>query len=230
MNTTHTPTSCGAIIVAAGSSRRMGMDKLLWPLDGVPVLRRTIESFASSPAISAIVVVCPEERWRLLDLPEFSKPVLRADGGETRQDSVALGLAALPQDCLMVAVHDGARPLVAPADIARCVEAAATHGAAALARRVTETMKRSDSGDFCGEPVSRELLWSMETPQIFTTALLRQAYAEVARRNLTVTDEVSAAQAAGIRVKLIESLHPNLKITTPGDLALASALWNTSVS
>lgn len=206
----------------------MGMDKLLWPLDGVPVLRRTIEVFSSSPVIARVIVVCPENRWKLLDITGFSKPVVRVDGGETRQDSVVCGLAALTDDCLLVAVHDGARPLLAPGDIARCVDAAELHGAAALAKRVTETMKRSNIADFCEESVSRELLWSMETPQVFKTALLRQAYTEVINKNLTVTDEVSAAQAIGLSVKLVESSQPNLKITTPGDLALATALWKTT--
>ena len=223
-------TDCAAIIVAAGSSRRMGMDKLVWPLAGVTVLRRTIDAFLACPAIASLVVVCPEERWKLIDSEGFSKPVKRVDGGETRQDSVAQGLLALDAACRFVAVHDGARPLVSPDDINRCLEAAVSHRAASLARRVTETMKRSDSGDFCVGAVNRENLWSMETPQVFEVSLLRDAYAEVAARNLVVTDEVSAVEAIGVKVKLIESLHPNLKITTPADLVLAEALMKTMIS
>ena len=222
-DTTALP-SCAAILVAAGSSRRMGFDKLANSLGCVPVLRRTLEAFLSAKSISSVVIVCPEDRWHLLDGVDFTKPVTRTDGGADRQDSVARGLAAIDPDARLVAVHDGARPLVSPDDIDRCVAAAGEHGAASLARRATETMKRSDSEDFSAEAVSRENLWCMETPQVFDVALLREAYAIVSARGLTVTDEVSAVQEIGTRVKFIESRHPNLKITTPADLALAEAL------
>jgi 2-C-methyl-D-erythritol 4-phosphate cytidylyltransferase len=89
---------------------------------------------------------------------------------------------------------------------------------------VTETLKRSDEDDFSATAVSREQLWFMETPQVFEIPLLRQAYQTVASQGLAVTDEVSALEAIGARVKLVESRHPNLKITTPADLALAEAL------
>lgn len=216
---------CTAIIVAAGSSRRMGFDKLSAPLCGVPVLRRTLEAFLAADCISSVILVCPEERWELLGDPSrFTKPVVRVDGGKDRQDSVAQGLAALPDGTELVAVHDGARPLVHPDDIARCVAEAAAHRAATLARRVTETLKRSDDEAFCTGAVSRENLWFMETPQVFSAGLLRQAYAKVAEENLTITDEVSAAEALGVKVKFVESTHPNLKVTTPADLGLAEAL------
>jgi 2-C-methyl-D-erythritol 4-phosphate cytidylyltransferase len=160
----------------------------------------------------------------LLGDGEFSKPVRRVAGGVVRQDSVAAGLAALAAGARLVAVHDGARPLVSPADIDRCVAAAGEHRAAALARRVTETLKRSDADGFSTAAVSREQLWFMETPQVFEIPLLLEAYAAVTARGLAVTDEVSVLEAIGVRVKFVESAHPNLKITTPADLALAEAL------
>jgi 2-C-methyl-D-erythritol 4-phosphate cytidylyltransferase len=224
MPSTSNHPECAAIIVAAGSSRRMGIDKLAWPLAGVPVLRRTLEAFLKAQSVHSLVVVCPVERWNLLDGADFNKPVLRTDGGAERQESVMNGLAALGGEVRFVAVHDGARPLVSPADIDACVAAALIHRAAALARRATETMKRSDADGFCIEAVSRDNLWCMETPQVFETTLLREAYQNVAARGLAVTDEVSAVRQSGVKVKFIESTHPNLKITTPADLALAAAL------
>lgn len=202
----------------------MGIDKLAWPLAGVPVLRRTLEAFIKAQSIHSVIIVCPEERWKLLDGMDFTKPVMRTDGGAERQESVMNGLAALDPDVRLVAVHDGARPLVSPADIDACVAAAVIHRAAALARRATETMKRSDENGFCVESVNRGNLWCMETPQVFETALLREACHQVLSRGLAVTDEVSAVQQTGAKVKFIESMHPNLKITTPTDLALAEAL------
>jgi 2-C-methyl-D-erythritol 4-phosphate cytidylyltransferase len=215
---------CSAILVAAGSSQRMGFDKLASPLAGVPVLRRTLETFLAAKSIAEIIVVCPAERWNLL-AGGFTKPVTRVDGGADRQDSVAAGLAALSESTHLVAVHDGARPLISPADIDRCVAAASTHRAAALARRVTETLKRSDAAGFSAEAVSREHLWFMETPQVFEIPLLREAYQAVRKQGLSVTDEVSALESIGARVMFVESQHPNLKITTPADLALAEALF-----
>jgi 2-C-methyl-D-erythritol 4-phosphate cytidylyltransferase len=202
----------------------MGFDKLASPLAGVPVLRRTLDAFLAAESIAEVVVVCPPERWELLGDMEFSKPVRRVDGGADRQHSVAAGLAALAAGARLVAVHDGARPLITPADIDRCVAAAGEHRAAALARRVTETLKRSDADAFSADAVSREQLWFMETPQVFEIPLLLEAYAAVAAQELAVTDEVSALEAIGVRVKFVESTYPNLKITTPADLALAEAL------
>ncbi|MFZ9941818.1 MAG: 2-C-methyl-D-erythritol 4-phosphate cytidylyltransferase [Luteolibacter sp.] len=216
--------SCCAIIVAAGSSRRLGQDKLTWTLDGVTVLRRSIDAFMKADTIDSIIVVCPQERWDQIDHENFTKPVTRVDGGKERQDSVAAGLAAIPADTQLVAVHDGARPLVSPHDIDRCVIAAAQFHAATLAHRATDTMKRSDENDFSTEPVDRHNLWCMETPQAFDAALLRRACDTIARKGITATDEVSAVEQIGTKVKFIESTSPNLKITTTADLALAEAL------
>ncbi len=215
---------CAAVIVAAGSSRRMGFDKLAAPLAGRPVLLKTLEAFLAATSIAEVVIVCSIERWQDIDPSLFSKPVRRVDGGIDRQDSVMAGLAAVSTAAELVAIHDGARPLISPQAINRCVAAATEHGAAALARRVTETVKRADSENFNATAVCREQLWLMETPQVFEIPLLRQAYAAVSAQNLAVTDEVSAMEVLGIRVKFVESEHPNLKITTPADLLLAAAL------
>lgn len=213
--------SCAAIVVAAGSSRRMGFDKLAADLCGKSVLRRSVDAFMASADISRVILVAPQERFEALGT-DFPKPLLRAEGGSERQHSVANGLALVEEE--LVAVHDGARPLVTPEGISTCISAAREHGAATLARRATETMKRADEQDFSRESVSRENLWFMETPQVFRTDLLRRAYAAVQAQGLTVTDEVSALEAIGIPVKLVASPAPNPKITVPADIALAAAL------
>lgn len=208
----------------------MGFDKLAADLAGAAVLRRSLEAFLAAESISEIVVVCGESRLAACGLPmgeagangSITKTIRRVDGGAERQDSVAAGLAVI--STRFVAVHDGARPLIRPGEIDRCVAAAIEHRAAALARRVTETLKRSDASDFAAEAVTRERLWFMETPQVFEVALLQEAYAAVKDRGLAVTDEVSALEAIGVRVKLVESRYPNLKITTAADLALAEAI------
>lgn len=223
MSTAVPVRACAAILVAAGSSRRMGFDKLAATLGGVTVLRKTLDAFLAAQSIAEIIIVCPQERWDLLG-GGFTKPVRRVDGGDSRQDSVVAGLAGVSLGSQWVAIHDGARPLIMPEDIDRCVLVARQSRAAALARRVTETLKRTDAVDFSIEGVSRENLWFMETPQVFEIPLLMDAYTEVAAQGLTVTDEVSALEVIGVGVKLVESTNPNLKITTPADLALAEAL------
>ena len=200
----------------------MGFDKLSARIHGAPVLHHTLQAFLTANSITSVIVVCPQERFDLLgDLPSH-KPIIRIDGGANRQDSVAAGLAHVSSG--YVAVHDGARPLIAPQDIDRCVAAASIHSAAALARRVTETLKRADDAGFSKQSVSREDLWFMETPQVATVDLLHRAYAAVTAHHLTVTDEVSALEAINVQTKLVESSHPNLKITTPADLKVAEAI------
>ena len=215
-----------AVIVAAGSSRRAGFDKLAAPLAGLPVLRRSVDAFVAAGA-AAVVVVCPESRWVETGLASaaFPVPVSRVDGGAERQDSVAAGLAALPAGTRMVAVHDGARPLITPAGIAACMAAAEETGAATCAHPVVDTLKRADAaGRSLPEKVSRENLWGMETPQIFRLELLLQAYDYVKAHGLVVTDEVSAVEALGVPTQLVQG-GANMKITLPGDLELAELIW-----
>jgi len=213
-----------AIIVASGSSRRMGFDKLLAPLAGKPVLRHSIEAFVACPEVEALVVVCPAGRWRQLGDIGSDKPVTRVNGGATRHESVQAGLGALPRETGWVAIHDGARPLVSPADITRCIAAARADGAATLARPATDTMMRSDAQGFSAGTVDRERLWCMETPQVFRVDDLHRAALHARGHGLSFTDEVSALQAIGGRVRFIEPSRANLKVTTPSDLALAAAL------
>lgn len=218
---------CDAVIVASGSSRRMGFDKLAAPIAGLPVLRRTVEAFAASAEIGRIIVVCPTDRFETL-LAGCPAPLVRVDGGKERHDSVAAGLAEVTAD--MVAIHDGARPLVTPEAIAACLDAAREHHAAALARPVTDTLKHATPDGLTDAAVSREGLWHMETPQVFETALIRRAYAEVAAKGLVVTDEVSALETLGIPTRLVAHGSPNLKITHPADLKVAEALLRLDAS
>lgn len=215
--------SNAAIIVAAGRGRRMGFDKLLAPLGGKPVLQWSLDAFLEAPSIDCIVIVSPEERFAQLALGT-SKEVIRAEGDRERSLSVMRGLEAIPGEPAYVAVHDGARPLIRPPQIEDCLQVARDHGAAALARRVTETLKRADDQLFTRQSVSREDLWIMETPQVFRLDVLRRAYAEAGSRRLPVTDDVSAAEVLGVATKLIENSFPNTKITVPRDLAVVEAL------
>ena len=218
-----------AIIVAAGDSRRMGFDKLSALLGGKPVLAHTIDAFGACPAVDDIILVCSakNEAW----INEIALASVRADkinavvlGGTERHFSVWNGIAASNPDADLLGVHDGARPLVTSNAITTCARVAAVTGAATLARPITDTVKRCDADNIVTEPVDRNGLWAMETPQIFHASLLRQAYEAVLSRGDPVTDEVSAVQAIHHPVTAVASEHPNFKITYPSDLDLASLL------
>lgn len=213
-----------AIIVAAGSSRRMGFNKLLAPLCGEPVLRRSLGAFQKCAAIDEIIVVTSEalrmevEVWRMGGLDKITQIIA---GGAERHFSVHAGLQALNPACDIVAVHDGARPLISVFQITRCIEAARTQSAVACARPMTETLKRCDGAGRITDSIDRANAWIMETPQVFQRDLLVRAYQAVIRDSLLVTDEVSAVQHLGAPVFVVENAEPNPKITFPADILLA---------
>lgn len=210
-----------AIIVASGSSRRMGFDKLMAQLEGRPVLEHSVRTFAACSAFDEVIVVTDEARFGQLHLGELATPIRRVDGGAERQHSVQNGLAALSDAYQWVAIHDGARPWIQPEEIVATLAAAREHGAASLARPLVDTLKRADAAGFVSESLSRENVWAMETPQCFHIQKLREAYREVVAKNLHVTDEVSVYQELALPVKLVANTHtkPNQKITFAGDLA-----------
>ena len=217
-----------AIIVAAGSSQRMGFDKLLALLGDQPVLAHTIRAFERTESVTEIILVARAERVKefeeLLGQNDFRKVHHVIPGGEQRQDSVRTGLERVRSETTFVAVHDAARPLVTPEQIERVFEVARVHGGAALAEPITNTLKRADSNGVVTGGVSRESLYAMQTPQIFSRDLLEKAYAAVAENKLSVTDEVSAVEETGAKVVLVPNEEWNIKITYPRDLLLAQAV------
>lgn len=222
-----------AVLVAAGSSRRMGFDKLLADLAGRPVLVRSLEAFAAAASVDALVVVASGraaeavEAWRSVSAP--AKPLSIVPGGAERHLSVLNGLRAVPAGTTHVAVHDAARPLVAPSAIEETLACARQHGAAVLARPITDTVKRASPGDDpqVTENVDRDGLWAMETPQVARLDWLLAALDAVVASGGGVTDEVSALQQAGRPVRIVRSRLPNLKITWPEDIDLAARLLGT---
>ena len=214
-----------AIIVAAGSSHRMGFDKLFALLSGKTVLIHSIEAFERTKSVDEIVVVGRTDR--LGELEEIvrsnncSKVREIVPGGLHRQDSVRIGLARASSSAEFVAVHDAARPLITSDQIERVFEVCREHGGAALAEPITDTVKRASEEGFVCESVERDLLYAMQTPQIFRRAQLEQAYAAIIAGKILVTDEVSALQHLGHRVVIVPNEEHNFKITYPADLPLA---------
>jgi len=214
-----------AIIVAGGSSQRMGFDKLFAAIAGEPVIAHAIRAFERATSVSEIVVVAREQRHdeirKITSGAEFKKIRAIVPGGERRQDSVRAGLDRIDRDAKYVAVHDAARPLITPAQIERAFEQCRVHGAAALAQPVNDTLKRADADLLVGGSVDRHQLYAMQTPQIFERKLIEDAYCAVQAGNVLVTDEVSAVERLGRKIALVVNDDFNLKITYPRDVPVA---------
>jgi 2-C-methyl-D-erythritol 4-phosphate cytidylyltransferase len=213
----------GAIIVAAGSSQRMGgIDKLLAPLGGRPVIAHSIAAFAAHPRIDALAIVVSAANEAAIaaiarELAPDARIVL---GGARRRDSVANGLDALA-DCEYVLVHDGARPLVTADLIDAALDGAIQTGAALCAVPVADTVKRASDEGLVASTVNRERLWLAQTPQGFRTDVLRRAHAA---HDIDATDDAALVELIEEPVRLVLGSTENLKVTTPSDLALASAI------
>ena len=222
-----------AIIVAAGTSQRMGFDKLFADLGGRPVVAWSVAAFQACAEVDGIVLVTRPEKepvFRELAQSEgWTKLRAILPGGAQRHLSVWNGLQTLSADegtnaGRYVAVHDGARPLVTPELIARCLDLARTASAACCAAPVTDTLKRADVQGRIASGVDRTNLWAMQTPQIFAVDTLVQAYRAVMDAGEAVTDETSALERIGQPVALLNAGDFNLKITYPQDLELARHL------
>jgi 2-C-methyl-D-erythritol 4-phosphate cytidylyltransferase len=219
-----------AILLAAGSSRRMRgavIDKVLAPLAGRPVFAHSAGTFLRSGMIDTFIVTYRDQA-QMVELSAYAPtPTLFVPGGTERQHSVAAALAELPDDVAYVFIHDCARPLVRPEQLVALHKIVRREDAVVLAHRVTDTIKLH-RGEGKLRDLDRKHLWAMETPQVFARDLICRAYARVAERKLSITDDAAAVEALKHPVALLENPHPNPKITTPADLAYVEFLLSQS--
>lgn len=218
--------SCAAVIVAAGTASRMGgIDKVMAPLNGEPMIVHTVRAFQSCDAIREIIVVTRQDLIvPIMDLcHDFDKLRAVILGGESRQESVERGLSALSGSMKLVAVQDGARPLITWQVIDRTVRAANTYGAAAPAVPVKDTVKVVQGG-LVKETPDRSTLCAVQTPQVFDVELLRGALQKAKEDEALVTDDCAAVERLGMSVKMVEGDERNIKVTTPMDLKIAQLL------
>ena len=215
--------SCGAVIVAAGSASRMGgIDKIMEPLEGEPLVMHSVRAFQNCDAIKEIVVVTRQDLIVQImslcaDLPKVKAVVA---GGSSRPESVSAGLNALSEKIKLAAIHDGARPLITWQVIDRTVRAANSYGAAAPGIPVKDTIKIV-TGGVVKETPDRKNLYAIQTPQVFDIALLRAALKKAKDDGAEITDDCSAVERMGMSVKIVEGDERNLKVTTPIDLKVA---------
>ena len=219
------PNTVGVVIVSAGASTRMaGVDKTLVELAGMPLIARTVDVFESCDAVGTVVLVV--SRDDLNDVAEISrqrewKKVVHVRlGGARRQDSVWIGLKALPE-CEWVVVHDGARPLLTSKTIEDGLLTAQATGAATAAVPVTDTIKVVADDGRVVETLDRRTLASIQTPQVFKYDLLHAAHEET---TADFTDDASMLEARGVAVEVFVGDRANIKVTTPEDLVIAAAL------
>ena len=227
------PKSCAAVVVAAGSARRMeGIDKVLAKLGELPVLVHTLYAFQDCPLVSEVVVVTREdlleEVGRLCQQYHLNKVKKIIVGGAERIHSVRAGLNEVSPEIELVAIHDGARPLVTQKILKETVERASVTGAAVPAIPVIDTIKRVEDG-FTVETVDRAQLRGMQTPQIFDSGMIRAALEKALEDGENLTDDCAAVERLGMKVALTEGSRENIKITTPFDLMLGESILEARV-
>lgn len=232
------------LIAAAGSGRRMGAahNKLLLPVAGRPVLAWTLEAALACGGIAWIGIVGqPQDAAPIAAIvaearaaaADEAAPVHWILGGETRQESVSRGLAALPADADAVLIHDGARCLVEPELLERCAvelrRAMAVGAGLIAATPVTDTIKQVDADGLIETTPDRQALWAAQTPQGFAVAQLRQAHQRAEAEGWSVTDDAALYERLGLPVRVLQSPASNIKLTTPFDLTVAEAVLRARV-
>ena len=219
------------IIPAAGKSTRMkeGIDKLLIPLDGAPLLSYPLYVFEQSPVVTEVIVaVSPDKKGlvqeEIVRRYGFHKVKKIVSGGARRQDSVGNGLKAVSPDAEIVLVHDGARPFVTLEMIEACALAAMRFGACVVGVPAKATLKECDGDQFVTRTPPRDRMWEIQTPQGFQVSILAEAYEKAEAQGLDVTDDASLVEALGKPVKVVQGSYENIKVTTPEDLLLAELI------
>jgi 2-C-methyl-D-erythritol 4-phosphate cytidylyltransferase len=218
----------GAIITAAGGSQRMGrLDKIFARIGTKPLLAHVLSTFQLCPAVDQIVLVLSEQNVKrgksLVKRYGLSKITDVCAGGLRRQDPVKQGLDRL-QNCDLVIIHDGARPMITPELIEKGIATAKADGTAVAAVPATNTIKLADNGDYVVKTLQRENLWEIQTPQVFGYAIIANAYKDIGD---DVTDDAMLVERTGHKVKLYMASYDNIKVTTVEDLYLARLILKT---
>ena len=219
---------CSAVIVAAGSSQRMGSDKLLHNLGIMPVLARTLLVFQDCELVDEIVVVTRMEK--LEEVAELCKKycIEKASkvicGGATRMESALAGVSEVKKKAKLIAIHDGARPLVSVELIENTVRAAARYKAAVPAIKSVDTLKLAEDGETVTGSLDRELVLRVQTPQVFDADLIKGALTFAAEKKLPLTDDCSAVEQMGVKARIVPGEEDNIKLTTPRDMLFAAAI------
>jgi len=219
---------CSAVILAAGSSQRMGADKILMELGGMPVIARTLLVFQSCVSVNEIIVVTASERIeRISDIcseygiTKISRVVC---GGRTRAESALAGVMHCDRNARLIAIHDGARPFITDGLITRTVSDASESRASAPAIRPTDTVRILDAEGKVILTPERNNVALMQTPQVFDADIIKGALTNAVEKNAAITDDCFAVEAMGLRVSIVEGETDNIKLTTVRDICIAERI------
>lgn len=223
-------TGITALIPAAGYGTRMGsvQNKQFMLLNGKPVLIHTLEVFAGEALISDVIVITREDEVEyckdLLQKYSFSKKVTVVAGGKERQHSVWNGLQHVPDECNIVVIHDGARPLLLPQILHVALQTAQSYPAVVVGVPVKDTIKKVGTDGIVISTPERAGLWAIQTPQIFAKDIVVKAYSQAWEKGILATDDSALVEALGEKVKILQGSYENIKITTPEDILFAEAI------
>lgn len=219
---------CSAVIVAAGSSERMGEDKIMMNLGAMPVLAHTLSAFQDSPLIDEIIVVTRmekvEEIAELCKKYGIEKTSKVIGGGATRMESALAGVSAVKSSAKLIAIHDGARPLVSQDLIMRTVYAAKAHLSAVPVISSTDTLKVVDDNNIITGSIDRSHTVRVQTPQVFDATLIKGALTKAVKDGAVLTDDSSAIECMGVKTFTVLGDEDNIKLTTLRDMVLATAI------
>lgn len=221
---------CSAVIVAAGSGKRMGTKKpkQFLELKGKTIIERTAAVFGGCNAVNEIIIVSSrsglEECERILKKYDWGKPIKYVLGGAERYGSVYNGIRAVDEGCGIVIIHDGVRPFVCGAMILSSIDAALKYGACAAGVKSKDTVKICGEDGFVVSTPVRDFVYSIQTPQTFRREIILDSYRKAFESGVFGTDDASLAENAGYKVKIIEGSYENIKITTPDDLIVGEKI------
>lgn len=219
---------CSVVVVAAGKSERMGSDKILAMLGGVPVIARTLLAFEKSDFVDEIVVVTASDKietiadiCNIFSIKKVSKVIT---GGKTRTESALAGVCAVNKNAALIAIHDGARPLVSDEVIKNTVMTAKTFKAAVPVIKNTDTIKLVREDKSVEGTLDRDRTVRVQTPQIFDADVIKGALTFAVNKGLALTDDSMAVELMGFKVMTVPGDGENIKLTTPQDYEIASQI------
>ena len=222
------PMTCAAVVLGAGSSQRMGFDKMTVMLEGQPVLVRSVNAFQQCPLVEEIVVVTRDDRLEeIADLVcqyNLDKVSSVVSGGSTRTESALAGVMALKKDSRLIAVHDGARPLVTQDVIDACIRRASIQYAAIPVVKSTDTLRALDEKGALDGMYDREHVVRVQTPQVFLNEILKGALTDAVKRGMSFTDDAAAVERMGLKIQAVDGDEENIKLTTPEDILIAEGI------
>lgn len=213
------------VIVGAGSSTRMGQNKLLMEIYGVPVIEKTISVFDKIDLVCEIILVCRQEDFLVFSniCKNFEKPIKIVNGGQSRTHSTLNGINACNENTQIIAIHDAARPLVTEKIIVDAIECATENNTAIPVVPVKDTIKIVEN-NICKQTISRDCLFLVQTPQVFRADIIKNSTIDAVSNNITFTDDSTCVENTGQNIHTILGSYDNIKITTIEDISQAMSI------